>query len=147
VKVSPNAPICNSFANLGYCEAGADCPNRHEYECPDYTASGRCTNPKCRLPHVDRAGQLRQLENHTQISDSTDVNTIGNSNPILDSLDAALHSTDPISTEAETYGSLSDTDPSSPRPISKSTFTQEHNFLSLDDGTDGVFEKKFQSDE
>ena len=29
-------------------------------ECPDYSNAGACRNAKCRLPHVDRAGELRK---------------------------------------------------------------------------------------
>lgn len=30
------------------------------FECPDYANHAVCRNPKCRLPHVDRAGQIRK---------------------------------------------------------------------------------------
>lgn len=60
MKVNPAAPVCRPFATLGYCEKGADCFDRHIFECPDYTNSGICKNEHCRLPHVDRAGQLRK---------------------------------------------------------------------------------------
>ena len=45
---------------LGYCGSGANCSERHVYECPDYANTGTCRNRKCRLPHVDRAGQIRK---------------------------------------------------------------------------------------
>lgn len=61
VKVNLDAPVCSPFAKLGYCEAGAGCSNQHSFECPDYANLGRCDNNKCRLPHIDRAGQLRRL--------------------------------------------------------------------------------------
>lgn len=60
VKVEPTAPICRDFARLGYCDKGESCPDRHVSECPDYTNTGSCPNPKCRLPHIDRAGTLRK---------------------------------------------------------------------------------------
>jgi len=60
VKVNPAALVCRPFATLGYCEKGADCFDRHVLECPDYTNSGICKSERCRLPHVDRAGQLRK---------------------------------------------------------------------------------------
>ncbi|KAI9819479.1 MAG: hypothetical protein M1827_006927 [Pycnora praestabilis] len=60
VRVNPGAPICRPFANLGYCEKGASCNERHVHECPDYANAGVCHNKKCRLPHVDRAGQIRK---------------------------------------------------------------------------------------
>ena len=30
-------------------------------ECADWSNKGICSNQKCRLPHVDRAGQIRKL--------------------------------------------------------------------------------------
>jgi hypothetical protein len=31
------------------------------YECPDHANTGQCSNKKCPLPHIDRAGQIRKL--------------------------------------------------------------------------------------
>jgi hypothetical protein len=61
VRVTPGAPVCRAFANLGYCAKGAECEERHIYECPEYANSGTCSKAKCRLPHVDRAGQIRKI--------------------------------------------------------------------------------------
>ncbi|KAF7118608.1 hypothetical protein CNMCM5793_008146 [Aspergillus hiratsukae] len=44
----------------GYCDKGAECEERHVHECPDYAATGVCNRKRCRLPHVDRAGQIRK---------------------------------------------------------------------------------------
>ncbi|OCL05581.1 CCCH zinc finger protein [Glonium stellatum] len=60
VRVNPAAPVCRTFARLGYCDKGADCADRHVFECPDYANKGFCRNETCRLPHVDRAGQIRK---------------------------------------------------------------------------------------
>jgi hypothetical protein len=30
------------------------------HECPDYANSGTCHKKRCKLPHVDRAGQIRK---------------------------------------------------------------------------------------
>ena len=30
------------------------------HECPDYANTGFCNKKRCRLPHVDRAGQIRK---------------------------------------------------------------------------------------
>ncbi|KAG2006449.1 hypothetical protein GB937_008737 [Aspergillus fischeri] len=54
----PTGPL--DFANLGYCDKGAECEERHVHECPDYAATGVCNKKRCRLPHVDRAGQIRK---------------------------------------------------------------------------------------
>ena len=61
VRVNPAAPVCRDFANLGFCEKGSACAERHVFECPDYANRGTCRNSKCRLPHVDRAGQIRKV--------------------------------------------------------------------------------------
>lgn len=44
-------------------------------ECPDYTNTGVCRNPKCRLPHIDRAGTLRKAaaQKAAKNSDDDDV--------------------------------------------------------------------------
>ncbi|KAJ5763038.1 hypothetical protein N7533_001719 [Penicillium manginii] len=60
IRVTPGAPVCRAFATLGYCEKGAECTERHVHECPDYANSGVCHKKRCKLPHVDRAGQIRK---------------------------------------------------------------------------------------
>lgn len=71
VRVTPGAPVCRDFAILGYCDKGAECQNRHVHECPDYASSGVCNKKRCRLPHVDRAGQIRK---NTAKAESPDEN-------------------------------------------------------------------------
>ncbi|OJI97882.1 hypothetical protein ASPVEDRAFT_37341 [Aspergillus versicolor CBS 583.65] len=60
VRVTPGAPVCRAFATLGYCDKGEECEERHVHECPDYANTGVCKKKNCRLPHVDRAGQIRK---------------------------------------------------------------------------------------
>lgn len=60
VRANPSAPVCRDFATLGYCAKGASCAERHIRECPDYANTGVCGQKKCRLPHVDRAGQIKK---------------------------------------------------------------------------------------
>ena len=60
VRVDPGADVCRAFTELGFCSKGTSCTHRHVFECPDYSQSGVCRDPNCRLPHVDRAGQLRK---------------------------------------------------------------------------------------
>ncbi|KAJ5591895.1 uncharacterized protein N7459_002264 [Penicillium hispanicum] len=60
IRVTPGAPVCRDFATLGYCEKGSECEERHVHECPDYANSGVCHKKRCKLPHVDRAGQIRK---------------------------------------------------------------------------------------
>ncbi|KAI9825969.1 MAG: hypothetical protein M1826_006860 [Phylliscum demangeonii] len=64
VRVNPGGPVCRPFATLGYCEKGSQCTERHVFECPDYANLGACNKRKCRLPHVDRAGQIRKMAAH-----------------------------------------------------------------------------------
>jgi len=45
---------------MGYCDKGAACTDRHVVECPSYANTGTCRNDSCRLPHIDRAGNLRK---------------------------------------------------------------------------------------
>lgn len=70
VRVNPAAPVCRTFARLGYCDKGAECADRHVFECPDYANKGFCRNETCRLPHVDRAGQIRKSAAAESISAS-----------------------------------------------------------------------------
>lgn len=59
IRVNPAAPVCRPFATLGYCPQGQDCPNKHVHECPDFDKNGTCTDSKCKLPHIERAGKMR----------------------------------------------------------------------------------------
>lgn len=60
VQVSPTAPVCRSFASLGFCSKGEECEKRHVVECPDYSNHGKCENKKCALPHIDHANIIRK---------------------------------------------------------------------------------------
>ena len=67
-------------------------------ECPDYASTGDCRSKNCRLPHVDRAAQIRQYTAKTANESSTDQsNKIGE-----DEYD------DLSSVEEDIEGSLSD---------------------------------------
>ncbi|TGZ83066.1 hypothetical protein EX30DRAFT_339299 [Ascodesmis nigricans] len=59
VRVNPAAPICRAFAYYGYCSDGGNCSKRHVHECPEFDEKGDCTDPKCKLQHVERAGRKR----------------------------------------------------------------------------------------
>ncbi|KAH8692171.1 CCCH zinc finger protein [Talaromyces proteolyticus] len=72
IRVTPGAPVCRAFGVLGYCEKGAECPDRHVYECPDYANTGSCKKSKCTLPHVDRAGQIRKTANNNKVETDVD---------------------------------------------------------------------------
>ncbi|KAF1814051.1 hypothetical protein P152DRAFT_433761 [Eremomyces bilateralis CBS 781.70] len=86
VKPAPGAPVCRPFATIGYCEKGAECPERHVHECPDYANTGTCSNPRCRLPHPDRAGQIRKAAAAASSSNaSTDTPRSSDSDDDVDS--------------------------------------------------------------
>ncbi|KAM5355848.1 hypothetical protein ACJ41O_002494 [Fusarium nematophilum] len=55
----PGAPVCKDFGFNGYCEKGADCTERHVFECPDFSNTGRCKVRGCKLLHRERASVLR----------------------------------------------------------------------------------------
>lgn len=58
-KAPPSAPVCRAFGFKGYCEKGAGCTDRHVYECPDFSNTGRCKIKGCKLLHRERASVLR----------------------------------------------------------------------------------------
>lgn len=58
--LSPDAQVCRDFGFYGYCDKGISCPDRHSYECPDFSNTGVCNNKHCKLPHRERAHVLRQ---------------------------------------------------------------------------------------
>ncbi|KAJ4318303.1 hypothetical protein N0V84_006900 [Fusarium piperis] len=58
-KASPAAPVCRDFGFKGYCSKGAECAERHVFECPDFSNTGRCRVKGCKLPHRERASVLR----------------------------------------------------------------------------------------
>ncbi|KAK4230973.1 hypothetical protein QBC38DRAFT_276116 [Podospora fimiseda] len=60
VKVSPGAPVCHAFGRYGYCDKGANCTDRHAFECPDFSNTGVCKVKGCKLPHRERASVLRK---------------------------------------------------------------------------------------
>lgn len=82
IRVNPSAPVCKDFAVLGFCGKGADCTERHVHECPGYAKTGVCHNKKCRLPHVDRAGQLRK-----RAVDNADINSHSRNGNLADEND------------------------------------------------------------
>ncbi|OCF77646.1 hypothetical protein I204_01643 [Kwoniella mangroviensis CBS 8886] len=57
VKVSSDAPICQDFAKIGWCDKEPGmCENLHIWECQEFREKGTCSkNGKCGLRHVVRA--------------------------------------------------------------------------------------------
>ena len=60
VRVSLTAPVCAIFPVYGYCEEGATCPNKHVFECPEFSNTGNCPNTRCKLPHIHKAANIRR---------------------------------------------------------------------------------------
>lgn len=58
--LSPGAPVCRDFGFYGYCAKGISCPDRHAFECPDYSNTGVCNTEGCKLPHHEYANVLRK---------------------------------------------------------------------------------------
>ncbi|KAI0011291.1 hypothetical protein F4779DRAFT_574198 [Xylariaceae sp. FL0662B] len=60
VEHSQNDPVCRAFGIYGYCEKGEHCPDRHVFECPDWSNTGVCRLKGCKRPHTVRASALRK---------------------------------------------------------------------------------------
>ena len=58
-KAMPGALVCQAFGFYGFCEKGADCAERHVFECPDFSNTGVCKTKGCKLLHRERASVLR----------------------------------------------------------------------------------------
>ncbi|KAH6854619.1 hypothetical protein B0I37DRAFT_362529 [Chaetomium sp. MPI-CAGE-AT-0009] len=72
VKVSPAAPVCRDFGFYGYCQKGTSCPDRHVFECPDFSNTGVCKIKGCKLPHRERASVLRKGAGGRDLSSAGD---------------------------------------------------------------------------
>lgn len=68
-KAPPSAPVCNDFGFLGYCDKGADCTERHVFECPNFSNTGKCSIRGCKLLHRERASVLRELNRDDYMED------------------------------------------------------------------------------
>ncbi|KAG9686234.1 hypothetical protein KCU95_g13960, partial [Aureobasidium melanogenum] len=87
VAVNPAAPACRAFGTIGYCEKGADCTERHVFECPDYANTGICRNKKCRLPHVDTAGNMRKAKSAEAKMDDAETSDLSSDEESYDEID------------------------------------------------------------
>ncbi|KPM34872.1 hypothetical protein AK830_g11709 [Neonectria ditissima] len=84
-KASPGALVCRAFGFNGYCEKGADCTERHVFECPDFSNTGSCKVKGCKLLHRERASVLRHqaktdetmedVSSEDEAADSDDVDS------------------------------------------------------------------------
>ncbi|TLD23091.1 hypothetical protein PspLS_07383 [Pyricularia sp. CBS 133598] len=60
VQVTPGSLVCRDFGIYGYCNKGANCEDRHVFECPDFSNTGQCKIKGCKLTHRERASVLRK---------------------------------------------------------------------------------------
>ncbi|KAI2473056.1 hypothetical protein F4781DRAFT_381700 [Annulohypoxylon bovei var. microspora] len=95
VEHSPTDPVCRAFGTYGYCEQGANCPDRHVFECPEFSNTGTCKNKGCKRPHIERASVLRKKSNRLSSGDLEDLSS--------DDEDAAADSDDVDSVDVEEY--------------------------------------------
>ncbi|KAI0152228.1 hypothetical protein F4776DRAFT_600700 [Hypoxylon sp. NC0597] len=99
---SPSDPVCRSFGIYGYCEKGAKCPDRHVFECPDFSNTGVCNIKGCKRPHVERASVLRKAGNRKSPTETEDLSS--------DDEDAAADTDDVDSDEVEEFIKKDDED-------------------------------------
>ncbi|KAI2624356.1 hypothetical protein GGR54DRAFT_596099 [Hypoxylon sp. NC1633] len=95
VEHPPTDPVCRSFGIYGYCEQGAQCPDRHVFECPDFSNTGSCKTKGCKRPHIERASVLRKASNRMSPEEMEDLSS--------DDEDAAADSDDVDSDEVEEF--------------------------------------------
>ncbi|KAK2593930.1 hypothetical protein QQS21_008393 [Conoideocrella luteorostrata] len=68
-KAAPSALVCEAFGFYGFCDKGANCTERHVFECPDFSNTGVCKTKGCKLLHRERASVLR---NQTKADNAMD---------------------------------------------------------------------------
>ncbi|WVN89277.1 uncharacterized protein L203_104498 [Cryptococcus depauperatus CBS 7841] len=63
VKVSSDAPICEDFAFIGWCDREeGSCTGLHSWDCPEFWSTGKCPRKdRCRFRHTLRAEKGRVL--------------------------------------------------------------------------------------
>ncbi|KAL2883678.1 hypothetical protein SGCOL_000823 [Colletotrichum sp. CLE4] len=68
-SVSSGALVCRSFGMYGYCDKGDECEERHVFECPDFSNTGKCKTRGCKLLHRERASVLRKRADGDEMED------------------------------------------------------------------------------
>lgn len=104
IRTTPGAPVCRAFATLGYCEKGESCEDRHVHECPDYANSGVCHKKRCKLPHVDRAGQIRKAAAAAAKTERDDESDPSSEDEEYDAIDSDDVDSDEFDDEPELIG-------------------------------------------
>jgi hypothetical protein len=88
-RASPSAPVCRAFGFNGYCEKGADCADRHVFECPDFSNTGRCKVKGCKLLHRERASVLRSQAKTNEVMEDLSSDEEGADSDDVDSDEVA----------------------------------------------------------
>jgi hypothetical protein len=107
-SISPTAPVCRTFGIYGYCENGAKCPDRHVFECPDFSNTGSCKTKGCKLMHRERASVLRKstqgsTAEHTAMADlSSDDESVDSNDVDSDEVEEFITRGDPDDFEFKT---------------------------------------------
>ncbi|EFX04057.1 ccch zinc finger DNA-binding protein [Grosmannia clavigera kw1407] len=98
-EVSTGALVCRPFGLYGYCEKGADCLERHVFECPDFSNTGVCKVKGCKLPHRERASFMRRanIASLERDADAEDADMVDASS------DESVHSDDVDSDEVDEF--------------------------------------------
>jgi len=61
----------------GYCDKGDECEERHVFECPDFSNTGKCKKKGCKLLHRERASVLRKRTSEDETEDlSSDAESV-----------------------------------------------------------------------
>lgn len=129
IGLSPSALVCFDFATFGFCKKGALCSDRHVHECPAYANTGVCNDTKCRLPHPDSAGQIRQ-----QNSNSNSTSTMNTKPAVADNENSGGVTVDSPGQEKDDYDHKSNDDTNFTRPNQNhSTSASERQFLTQQD--------------
>ncbi|KAI1344626.1 hypothetical protein F5Y15DRAFT_367193 [Xylariaceae sp. FL0016] len=95
VEHSKSDPVCRNFGVYGYCDKGAKCPDRHVFECPDFSNTGVCRLKGCKRPHIERASVLRKASTRQSSAEMDDLSS--------DEEDNAADSDDVDSDEIEEF--------------------------------------------
>lgn len=80
----PSAPVCEDFGYRGYCAKGAQCTERHVFECPAFSNTGMCKTKRCKLLHRERASVLR---NQARQEDDDTMEDVSSDDELVDSDD------------------------------------------------------------
>ncbi|TLS28557.1 hypothetical protein PpBr36_00387 [Pyricularia pennisetigena] len=90
--------VCRDFGIYGYCNKGANCEDRHVFECPDFSNTGQCKIKGCKLTHRERASVLRKAvaskdegdSEMEDVSSDEDDESVGSNDVDSDAVDEFL---------------------------------------------------------